>query len=502
MITTPGELALELTGLTKKFGGVKALDSVSLKVRSGTIHALLGENGAGKTTLMRIAFGMLQPDSGSIKVRGRQVQLGSPADAIRHGIGMVHQQFALVPSMSVAENVALGGTGRYSFIEAAERIESVGKRTGLTLKPGQIVNTLTNADRQKLEIIRAFANDATTLILDEPTTILVEADARDLFRQLRVFAENGGSVVVITHKLRDAMKHADEVTVLRRGQHVVTAQVHKLSEQSIVSAMLGEGLLAPRTTSARQDLAIDNEPQKHVASLENIVTFPVDSPAGVNHFNSVSLQVNAGEILGIAALDGSAGILLRLLAGRIDPQSGSTSIPDRVGFVPENRQQDAILPDASLYDNTLLKGSGVRGGLIDWPTTKQSTKTIVHEFDVRIDRPDAPMRTLSGGNQQRFVLGRELKDNPSMIVLENPTQGLDVQAAAAVHDLIRVARNDGTAIVFYSSDLDEIVALADRAFVVNSGKLIPVAPDRDAIGRALLGTDRSEDRPQAEAFND
>ena len=480
--TAVGEAALDLNGLSKHFGTLTALDSVSLTVRAGSIHALLGENGAGKTTLMRIAFGMITPDSGSVSVRGRAVKFSSPADAIAQRIGMVHQHFALVPSMSVAENIALGGKGRYQSGLTAELVNTIGDRTGLRLDPTRIVSTLTSADRQKLEIIRAFAHDVSILILDEPTTILAEADARDLFKQLRGFADSGGSVVLITHKLRDAMKHADEVTVLRRGRHVISAPASELTETAITSAMLGQSLSSSATPRRASPLS-DAE---GVVVLDDVSIAAID---GIGAITDANLRVRKGEIVGIAALEGSAAALLRVIAGRAPIESGSISLPsqEKIGFVPEDRQHDAILQDASLSDNIALKDAGRRNGVLDWSAIRKRTVDVINQFQVRTERPEAPARTLSGGNQQRFVLGRELENSPVVIVLENPAQGLDVQAAAAIYDRMTVSRDTGTAIIFYLSDLDELAELSDRVLVVSNGKLVSVDPDREAIGRALLG---------------
>ncbi len=479
---TSGEVALDLSGLSKKFGSVTALDSVSLTVKTGSIHALLGENGAGKTTLMRIAFGMITPDSGIVTVRGLPVRFSSPADAIAQHIGMVHQHFALVPSMSVAENIALGGKGRYRSALTADLVKSIGDRTGLRLDPTRIVSTLTSADRQKLEIIRAFAHDVSILILDEPTTILAEADARDLFKQLRVFADNGGSVVLITHKLRDAMRHADEVTVLRRGRHVISAPANELTEVTITSAMLGQPLSGAAAPSHAGPSAVAEE----VLVLDDVSIAAVD---GIGAISGANLRVRKGEIVGIAALEGSAAVLLRVIAGRAAIASGSISLPplEKIGFVPEDRQRDALLQDASLVDNIALKNAGPRSGILDWSEIRQRAVHVIDQFQVITDRPEAPARTLSGGNQQRFALGRELESNPVAIVLENPAQGLDVKAATDIHDRMIVSRDTGTAVIFYSSDLDELVEFSDRVVVVSNGELIEVQSDRAAIGQALLG---------------
>jgi general nucleoside transport system ATP-binding protein len=454
---------LELNGITKKFGSLTALDDVSLAVKKGHIHALLGENGAGKTTLMRVAFGMLRPDMGSISIDGHSVTFSSPADAIQSGIGMVHQQFSLVPAMTVAENVALGGLGRYSFRQTADLLADVAKRTGLELDPAVRVADLGSADRQKLEIIRTITHNAKVMILDEPTAVLTPKDTAELFTQLRGFANAGGAVVLITHKLHDAIEHADDVTVLRHGRVVLSSIMSDVDEITVATAMLG----APLSSSH-----VDQKPS--AASLAVI--------ASLN-----GVEIKAGEIVGVAALDGAATPLLRALAGRVTSITGNVTRPLHIGFVPENRQEEALIGDFTLTENLALASAGERHGLMNWTELEKQTAAMVAEFDVRTTGPDQLPTSLSGGNQQRFVLGRELRNNPALLVLENPTQGLDLNAAVFIHARMRQARNNGAAVVFYSSDLDELAELSDRVLVISRSEIRTVEPNRTEIGNALLG---------------
>ena len=468
-VIAPPSPALEMRGITKYFGTVAALNDVSLTVRRGSIHALLGENGAGKTTLMRIAFGMIRPDSGEIHRDGNVLRLRAPADAIRARIGMVHQQFSLIPAMSAAENVALGGSGFYRFDDVSARIREIADTTGIAVNPEARVADLTSPERQKLEIVRTLAHDAQILILDEPTAVLTEKDVAELFEQLRIFAGAGGSVVLITHKLRNALDHADEVTVLRRGEMVLNAPMSTVGSDSLTAAMLG---VTPH----------DQEVSKRAVVRSQVIA----------RFGTPSVDIFAGEILGIAALEGAAAPLLRSIAGRSNADVGYTTSSSQIGFVPENRLDEALIPDLSLTENLALRSAGQRRGLVDWKQLRDSTQAMIRNFDVRASGPDANMRTLSGGNQQRFVLGRELSDQPALLVLENPTQGLDVSAAAAIHDRMRRAKESGTAVVFYSSDLDELAELADRVVVVSSTRITESAPDRNEIGRILLGIETAE----------
>ena len=471
---------LDLREITKHFGTTTALDSASLQVSPRSIHALLGENGAGKTTFMRIAFGMLTPDAGTIRVRGGLVRFSSPSDAIAARIGMVHQQFSLIPEMSVAENVALGGHGRYDIRQVSSRVLEIAAHLGMTLNPATKVKDLTASERQKLEIVRTFAHRARTLILDEPTAVLTSVDIGDLFLRLRSFADSGGSVVLITHKLQDALKHADEVTVLRKGRCVLKAPIGSVSETILADAMLGRGQNSPAKREEARSI-----PNRPVVQLANVT---VKDDRGIEQLSRVSLHINAGEIVGVAALEGAAKPMLELIAGRTNQTSGDVVRPPSVGFVPEDRIQDSIIPEFSLAENTALRNSASRSGRMNWPQIQQVTETILSDFDVRAPGPDACIASLSGGNQQKFVLGRELSDKPALLVLENPTQGLDVHAASAIHDKIRTARDEGTAIVVYSSDLDELAVLSDRVIVIKDGAISFTDPDPNLIGRALLST--------------
>ena len=473
-------VALELHDITKRFGSVVALENVSLQIKRGRIKALLGENGAGKTTLMRVAFGMIQPDAGWISVNGARTKLPSPSRAIAAGIGMVHQQFSLIPAMTVVENVALGGTGRFSREEIASTLSDISSRTGLVLDPFAKVAHLSNADRQKLEIIRALAHKASVLILDEPTAVLTPGDVTELFKQLKSFAHHGGAVVLITHKLSDAREHADDVTVLRRGRLVLNEEMSATTDESLAAAMLGSS----RDFSTPQRKSIPSV-STTVVSVRSVVL--ADNPRR----SPVSLEIGRGEIVGIAALDGAATSLLRAIANRVKPLSGTIELPERIGFVPENRKDEALIADFSLAENLALADASSRSGVMDWNAIADETTEVIRAFDVRTPGNEVSPAKLSGGNQQRFVLGRELRGRPALLVLENPTQGLDLNAAHFVHEQLGEARDNGAAVVFYSSDLDELADLSDRVLVVSRAGVISVPPDRDNIGRALLGTDGS-----------
>lgn len=490
-------LALELIDIRKSFGAVDALAGASLRVREGSVHALLGENGAGKTTLMRIVYGMLRQDAGTMQLYGREAKLHSSADAIARGVGMVHQHFTLVPAMTVAENFALGLTGIFDARAAAAQVEALGISTGLRVDPAATVDTLTVGAQQRLEILKALGREARLLILDEPTAVLAPEEADELLRWVRRFADGGRSVVLITHKLREARSVADDVTVLRRGTTTLSGAVKALDEETLVSALLGgeqPGRIAPvanpgpgidgRAASAKQVSAAPAS-----APIASLRAVSVTDARGVTALRDVSLDVHAGEILGVAAVEGSGQHqLVRLLAGRLAPSAGTVHLPPAVAFIPADRHRDAMVLGMSLAENVSLRGAATRRGRLDWRAMQQKTADLMEQFDVRAAGPLARARELSGGNQQKLVLARELAERPAMVVAENPTRGLDIRATAAVLDHLRASRDAGSAVVLYSSDLDEVLALADRLIVVHAGRVVPVAPaNRDAVGRAMLG---------------
>lgn len=471
-----GDVVLALSGITKRYAATVALEDVTIRVRRGTVHALLGENGAGKTTLMRIAFGLTAPDAGRVSTADRVI--ATPADAIDAGIGMVHQHFTNVPAMTVAENVSLGGRGRFDQKRAAERVADIARRTGLALDPKARVERLSVGAQQRLEIVKALAQDARILILDEPTAVLAPEETEELLRWLRAFASAGNAVVLITHKLREALAIADDVTVLRRGRVAMSGSASGATAESLSAALLGEEL---STMERNAPAAVGDI----VASLSNVDA--VDD-RGVAVLRKVTLSVRGGEIAGIAAVEGAGQReLLRVLADRLKPSTGTVDLPPSSAFVPEDRQRDALILDFSPTENVVLKGAGARRGRIPWLAERRRTRVLVSDYDVRGGDAARNVRALSGGNQQKLVLARELEGNPPLVVAENPTRGLDIRASRAVHDRLRVAAANGAAVVVYSSDLDEVLSIATRMFVIHAGHLREMPLDRDLVGRAMLG---------------
>lgn len=471
--------ALELNNVTKRFGNVLALNDASLSIRPGTVHAVLGENGAGKTTLMRIAYGLTQADAGVTRRNGVAYSAHHPAQAIALGIGMVQQHFSLVPAMTVAENVALGGRGAYRAGDAAQAVRKVAESTGLFIDPDARVEELSVSAQQRVEILKALSRNAKVLILDEPTAVLAPQEADDLLRWLRDFATSPDRcAVLITHKLREAMAVADDVTVLRDGVSVLSRSVAEIDERALVRAMIGGDI---EQSSARAHAA-SGPP---VLSLRDV---SVRQPHGRVLLDNVSLTVGQGELVGIAGVEGAGQhALLRVITGRLVPSAGQVIAPREVGFIPEDRHREAIVLDMTLTENVALRGLAGRRGRMRWSALRSRTERMLAALDVRAQGPEAPIASLSGGNQQKVVVGRELDPLPAALVAENPTRGLDIRATAAVHERMRAARDAGSAVIIYSSDIDELLELADRVLVMHAGVLTPVSATREAIARAMVG---------------
>ena len=494
---TAGVPALALRDVSKRFGAVQALAGATLDVGAGTVHALLGENGAGKSTLMRIAFGLVQADAGTVAVRGRPTRFRRAADAAAAGIGMVHQHFMLVPALTVAENVALGGRGRFDARVVAGRIRAIGAETGLVLDPGHLVGDLPVSAQQRVEIVKALAHDARILIFDEPTAVLAPSEARELLAWVKRWATGDRAAVLITHHVRDALAVADEITVLRRGRTALSQPAATLTARVVTAAMLGEGedRIGAGTSGAGTSGAGTSGAGRRGESATPTTVLAlhgvsVTDVRGVVRLSDVTCAVAAGEIVGVAAVEGAGQAeLLRLFAGRLAPSRGTAMIPPDVAFVPADRQRDALVLDFTLAENTALRGAGAAGGLLAWRSIVAQTAAAMVHFDVRAAGPFVRARTLSGGNQQKFVLGRELDGAPRALVAENPTRGLDIRATKEVLRRVREARDAGLAVVIYSEDLDETLALADRVLVVHAGRVRSMPPDRERVGRAMLGAE-------------
>ncbi|MFK8251528.1 ABC transporter ATP-binding protein [Ancylobacter terrae] len=493
---------LEAVGLTKRFGALVANDNVSLAIRAGENHALLGENGAGKSTLVKMLCGLLQPDSGELRCDGEAIHFPDPATSRARGIGVVFQHFALFDALSVVENVALGLDGRESLAALARRIDACVARYGLVVDPRRRVSELSVGERQRVEIVRCLLGDPRVLILDEPTSVLTPDESESLFRTLDVLKGEGRAVLFISHKLDEVRRLCDRATVLRGGRFVGAVDPRQETSASLARLMVGADV--PRTPRiAEHEIGV---PRLLVKGLN----LPGDGSRG-SALHDVNLEVRAGEIVGIAGVAGNGQTaLFDVLSGERlapDPESividaspaGALGPTARralgAGFVPEERLGHAAAPDMRLSDNVLLTTHGdghlVNGGIIRRRALQAHFAAIVKRFDVRFGGRDPKARRLSGGNLQKFVIGREVLRGPRLLVVDQPTWGVDAAAAAFIRTTLREKAAEGCAIVVVSQDLDELLEFADRIAVMYDGRLTPPVPvaetSREAIGLAMGG---------------
>jgi general nucleoside transport system ATP-binding protein len=500
---------LELRGITKRFPGVVANDQVDLVIEPGQVHGLLGENGAGKSTLMNILYGLYSADEGEILIDGQPIALEGPGDAIAAGIGMVHQHFMLVPVFTVAENIVLGveqttAFGKLDRASASQAVRELSESSGLPVDPDATVEDLPVGVQQRVEILKALYRDAKLLILDEPTAVLTPQEADDLFEAIRSFASDGKSVVFISHKLREHREIADQISVLRRGKIVGTADPRTASEQDLANLMVGRpvSLVVDKPAPTPGEIAL---------SIEHL---RVENLAGTPVVDDVSLEVRRGEILAVAGVEGNGQTpLVAALTGLEPYTDGSVTIAgvpvhgrtrkqvlrDGVGHVPEDRNRDGLVGDFSVAENLVLnlwdaepfaKRATLQFGVID-----DHARRLVDAYDIRTPSVATPAGSLSGGNQQKVVVAREFDRPIDVLVASQPTRGVDVGSIEYIHKQIVVKRDEGTAVVLVSSELDEVLALADRVAVMFHGRLVgpfdmPVS--KEAVGRMMAGADPAD----------
>ena len=478
-------LAIELIGITKRFPGVVANDDINLAVAEGEIHAICGENGAGKSTLMKILYGMQPPDSGTIKIRGQAVELGSPAQAIELGIGMVHQHFMLADQLTVLENVILGAEpmrsfGRIDFDAGRKHLDEVGRAYGLDINADDLVETLEIGERQRVEIIKVLYRGAQILILDEPTAVLVPQEVDELFRNIRELKASGATILFIDHKLDEVLAIADTITVLRQGRTVGTAKPDQVTAGDLAEMMIGSELPTPDAGAS----TVTDEAALVIVDL----TVNDDERAVVN---DVSLSVRRGEIVGIAGVEGNGqAALVNTIIGIEAPSAGTITMLGRdvthqsvrqrremgLGYVPQDRHRDGLLLAAALWENTALghqtRAPYSRGPWLNRSGMRDRADQIQADFDVRTPNIDVAAHALSGGNQQKLIVGREMVAGPAVLIANHPTRGIDVGAQAAVWDDIREARAQGLATLLVSADLDELIGLSDTIVVMLRGRLV------------------------------
>ena len=501
-------MKLELRGITKRFGPLTANDSIDLTIEEGQIHALLGENGAGKSTLMNVLYGMHAPDEGQILIDGTPVTFKGPGDAVAAGIGMVHQHFMLIPVFTVAESIALGfePTGPAGIISrerARGTVREVSARFGFDLDPDALIEDLPVGAQQRVEIVKALSREAKVLILDEPTAVLTPQETDELMTIMRQLADAGTSIVFITHKLREIRAVADKITVIRRGRVVGHASPTD-SEASLATQMVGREVL----------MRVKKDPAKPEGSGLAFEDVSLLGSGGVPLIDHVSFDVRKGEILAVAGVQGNGQTeLAEVILGLRTPDSGIIRLRDAdithanprdsldagVGFIPEDRSTDGIIASFSIADNLVLDQFTSRefsaGGSLKLGAIARNAREKEQEYDIRLTSIDDPISSLSGGNQQKVVVAREISKDLTLLVANQPTRGVDVGSIEFIHRRIVDVRDQGCPVLLISSELDEVVALADRIAVMYRGRLVGiVAPDtgRDVLGLMMAGVPLDE----------
>jgi simple sugar transport system ATP-binding protein len=502
--TTTVPPAVELSGIGKRFPGVVANDEVTFAVAPGTVHALVGENGAGKSTLMKILYGMQRPDEGTIRIGGEETSLRSPKDAIAAGIGMVHQHFMLAGNLTVLENVILGSepshAGRIDLAAGRERIRELSRTQGTALDPDRRVEELSVGEKQRVEIVKVLYRGARTLILDEPTGVLVPQEVDELFANLRGLTAEGVTIIFISHKLDEVLAIADDITVMRRGRTVATVRSGEVTARQLAELMVGSELPTPET----RESTVTDEPALTVEGLT------VAGEGGRPPVADVSFTIHRGEILGIAGVEGNGQHeLIEALMGLRPVRDGTIRLGTEditawdtgtrrargLGYVPEDRHARGLLLPAPLWENAMLGRQGsppyAKGPWIDCGAARARTREIIEAYDVRTPGESVPAFALSGGNQQKLIIGRELMADPEVLVAAHPTRGVDVGAQAAIWEEMRRARGRGLAVLLLSADLEELIGLSDALCVILRGAIVarldPTTVTPEELGTYMTG---------------
>jgi simple sugar transport system ATP-binding protein len=499
-VAVPDRIAVELQGIEKRFPGVIANYDVSLQVRPGTIHAIVGENGAGKSTLMNTLYGMHQPDAGTIEVGGVEQHFRSPSDAIAAGIGMVHQHFMLADNFTVLENVILGSEpvakGRIDFAEARRRITEIAEASGTHVDLDAPVSSLGVGQRQRVEILKVLYRGARILILDEPTAVLVPQEVDELFANLRRLVAQGATVLFISHKLDEVLAVSDEITVIRRGTTVARVLPGEVNRARLAELMVGSELPSP----AGRESTVGTTSRLRLQHVT--VTVPGQRPS----VDDVSFEVHEAEVVGIAGVEGNGQFelceailgLTPLANGAIDVQGHDVTHESThhrklsgISYIPFDRHREGLMLSCTLWENSLLGRDGdprfSRGPFVDAAATREECRALIARFGVLTPNETVPAFALSGGNQQKLVVGRELSNSPKILLAAHPTRGVDVGAQAAIWDELRHARDHGLAVLLISADLDELIGLSDRILVMFDGR-ITAELDPETATPEMLGT--------------
>jgi ABC-type uncharacterized transport system ATPase subunit len=494
-------LALKMEDITKRFPGVLANDRITLECKKGEVLGLLGENGAGKTTLMNILYGLHQPDSGRICIDGKEVQIASPSKAIQYGIGMVHQHFKLVDTLTVLENIILGIPSKKPLLDlvpARERMLNICKEYELFVDPDTEVWRLPVGQQQWVEIIKALYRNAKILVLDEPTSVLTPSESDQLFRAIRRLTSEGRSVIFISHKLREVMEITDRVTIIRDGKLIGTIPTKEATQAKLAQMMVG------------RPVSIVRKPRPAFSEKKPILVMKdvnVNDDRGLPALKNFNLTVHAGEIVGVAGVDGNGQReLAECIVGLRKPTSGTISVqnqqvtdviadPSFIGFIPEDRQKTGLVLDFSVFENLIIKDYSrqpfVKKGILKYPVIKKHARSMIGKYNIKTPSEDVKARNLSGGNQQKVIIARELDAEPVLDIASQPTRGLDMGAVSNVHDILLNERNRGAAVLFISAELQEVMALSDRIIVLFRGEIMGdlngETADVSTIGQMMLG---------------
>ena len=502
------DLAVDMRGITKQFPGVLANNHVDFSVRAGEIHALVGENGAGKSTLMNILYGLIPADSGEVFIQGKQVHIAGPRDAIALGIGMVHQHFMLIPVFSVGENIMLGrepvtGPGFYDRARARAEIAELTKQYGLALNPDARMGDLPVGLQQRAEIVKVLYRGASILILDEPTGVLTPQESKELFGVLRDLVKGGKTIIFISHKLKEVLEISDRITVMRRGRVVGHLTTKDTNEEEIATLMVGREVL----------LRVDKKPATPGAVAMRVENLTASSDQGVPALKGVSFDLRYGEILGIAGVEGNGqSELMEVLAGTRRATGGRVTLADRdittmdarterdagVAFIPEDRRGTGLVLSFSIAENSILGRE--RSPKFSWNefvlklvAIREWARRLVKEFDIRTPSIDIAVRTLSGGNQQKVIVAREMGSQPKVLLAAQPTRGVDIGAIEFIHRQIVKERDLGAAVLLVSAELDEVRSLSDRIAVMYEGRIVSIeGPDTPEERLGLLMTGGGE----------
>ncbi|EHB50659.1 MULTISPECIES: ABC transporter ATP-binding protein [Paenibacillus] len=504
------DYVVEMVGIRKEFPGIVANDDITLQLKRGEIHALLGENGAGKSTLMSILFGMYQPDRGVIKVNGREVRISNPNVANRLGIGMVHQHFKLVEAFTVTENIILGSeTRRVGMLDirtAANRVEALSKQYGLNVDPHAKIEDISVGMQQRVEILKMLYRDAEVLIFDEPTAVLTPQEIEDLQGIMKNLVQEGKSIILITHKLKEIKAVADRCTVIRRGRTIGTVDVADTSRETMAEMMVGRSV----------SFKVDKQESRPGETVLDIRSLTVKNSKKVDALKAFSLELRAGEIVGIAGVDGNGQTeLIEAITGLRQAESGSVilngkditglSVRQRnesgIGHIPEDRQKRGLVLDYTLEENLILevykRPPYSKNGLLQRAAIRKHAEHIIQSFDVRSGEAGRSIvRSMSGGNQQKAIIGREVERDPDLLIAVQPTRGLDVGSIEYIHRRLVEQRDKGKAVLLVSLELDEVLNLSDRIAVINNGELVGVVnaseTNEQELGLMMAGYHKEE----------